>query len=1171
MFMFLGSIHTLLEDGGLIMMLVGAGIFKSPTCATTAMKGKQYARGLLALKKVWEVLSGNRLKLHIAHVRAKGSAEEKGRLAKYLTLLARVRDDGGAAARVAINSPESKAFLTDHETWIRKQSAADGTIHHINNALLAIGTTFRFLRASRDIKQAKLWGWWGTVLDFSWLTCVANRGLYERMIAIQDKKIRTARAVHGDRFANDLEHGAVLAITRTAQVFSSVCPDMHLETNSNRLAKILLTFLASRKSSWRMAMSQLNNRMHTVQAASKLMKSAERPVAPRRKKAAIKWRKRNKRYGVDIENLRQFIQDIGLTVEPPDPNPSAVRHLTSGVIAQEMVSKSLLEAMRTGQAHWDKVRGRMDGGTVSIWDPIKKHPTLTFKHNGATQKDQLAAVKNAARKVSCLVQMLTLNESLDTPITMWDKDNDDCIARYELTDWAVSLFGVDGVPLKATKASFATKLYGARPQRYVPPSDVDPSAWASFIDFANYLQRAPKGAADKVHMVDLISQAAKMLLAEALHNQTGIVFICCDTYPEDGTAKDIESKAREKGKSVPVYATINGRDHMRPTPMQKIKTMQAILGAGSNKTRLCAHLVSEVKRLLNAPGDRYAGITKVFVLNSKGPKTCEVITPGHGIGSAWASEEGPADLCFPCIEADQLLISALKWWLQRATSTGGMVVCDDTDVGVALLCYLDAISNGKIVTLLRGPKKETRRRINVGAVKTRYCNKFDDPAHGELLLSAAVGFHTLTGCDVTSYWYGRSKPTLWDLMEELVLTAAGRKLIAAMAQLGDLEGDPGDVPADLWAQLQELACRMYKDERSTTCDQSRGTKMKDGRQPSDWKRLIFTSNSFYQQVKRSDWQAEVWRTCVFRPLESPPDLAGRGFTRARYNKNDPGSECWMPVYKTNGNAPRRLIQAKGCGCNKNGNKRVPHFCKGDGCYCHDNGTPCSATCRCRCTECQNGKPAPAAPAPAPVVARARANTAATTAEEDADEEATLREGMEAGDSDGDEEDPPALWSMASLEGRRVYKSKSNLLKWKGPAYLVKWTGDDPKTGKPYPNSWEKCDHTEPGNISHSLDWDRLLSEFCAASGTDLTVVMGDRYRREGEEDLQSGDEMEMCEGSSSEDDNDDHSSSDNDSSASETEEQGWGGCDTDADDMSSDSDSEENSDNDSEAAEDSDN
>ena len=211
---------------------------------------------------------------------------------------------------------------------------------------------------------------------------------------------------------------------------------------------------------------------------------------------------------------------------------------------------------------------------------------------------------------------------------------------------------------------------------------------------------------------------------------------------------------------------------------------------------------------------------------------------------------------------------------------------------------------------------------------------------------------------------------------------------------------------------------------------------------------------------------------------------------------------------------------------------------------------------------------PAAPAPAPVVAP-RPNAAASTADEDAAEEATSC--MDAGDSDSEEEDPPALWSMASLEGRRVYKSKSNLLKWKGPAYLVKWTGDDPKTGKPYPNSWEKCDHTEPGNISHSLDWDRLLSEFCAASGTDLTVVMGDRYRREGEEDLQSGDEMEMCEESSSDDDNDDHSSSDNDSSASETEEQGWGGCDTDEDDMSSDSDSEENSDNDSEAAEDSDN
>ena len=127
MFLFLASMHTLLEDGGLITMLVGAGIFKSPTCATTAMKGKQHARGLLALKKVWEAPSGNRLKPHVAHVRAKGSAEEKGRLAKCLALLALVRDDGGAAARVAINSPESKAFSKDHGAWIQKQMAPSTT------------------------------------------------------------------------------------------------------------------------------------------------------------------------------------------------------------------------------------------------------------------------------------------------------------------------------------------------------------------------------------------------------------------------------------------------------------------------------------------------------------------------------------------------------------------------------------------------------------------------------------------------------------------------------------------------------------------------------------------------------------------------------------------------------------------------------------------------------------------------------------------------------------------------------------------------------------------------------------------------------------------------------------------------------------------------------------
>ena len=1165
-FMMLGALFTLLEDGGWLDCLISAGIFNSPTSAAAAMKGKHYARGMLALKKIWEVLCGVRFELHVKHVAATGTAQEKARLRDYLTQIDIVKStENGAEARQAARGDESRAFLVDHQAWIVEQSRMDGTTFHVNSAIDAASNILRFIKASRDTREAGLEGWWGSVLSYDWLMAYANRGLYQRLVAIMDKKIRNVRATHGNTFADDLDAGAILSISRTSEVFSSVCPDLHLESGSNLYGKLFLTFIAARPNSWAMSMAQLFNRTHTVNRATSLVRSGMRPVLARRKKATPRWKKRDRRYTKDVKGLRAFLEDVGLTELPADPKANVVRHLTSGEIGLELVSNSLLSAVTSGKAHWAAVRGRLNGGTVTIWDTITKHKTLTFKNNGAVTKDKLAAVRNATRKVAYLVQMLTLNESLDEPIPMWKKDDEDCVARYELTDFATSLFTQDGIPIKAAKASFATSLYGRRPPTYPIPQDRDPKNDAGFFDLANFLQRAVTAMAAAQHkvMVDLVTQAVRMILGEAMQNRVGEVWICCDTYPEDGSAKDVESIARAKGKSVTHHDTISGRDAPRPTPIQKKTTLRQLLGAGVNKTKLCAHLVAEAKRLLQQHPGRYAGVTKVVLLNSKGPGTCQLLTPSPGIESTWVVADGPLQLKFPCVEADQLLLSAAKWWLAQPNTKAAMIVCDDTDVGVALLCYLNELSNNKEVSLVRGAKKGTRRRIDVNEAKRRFCRRFDNAEYGELLLKAAVGFHVLTGCDVTSYWYGSSKTSLWDTMEELVLTVEGRKLIRAIARLGNFDCAAGMVPEDIWKCLQMAACRLYKDKRSATPDQSRGEKMEKGKQPSDWRRLIFTTNSYLQQVLRADWMAEVWRICIFDPLEEPPSLAKRGFHRARYNPSDPATLCWMPVYKTAGNAPARLIQAKGCGCNRYGSKQVPHFCQSVECYCFQHKTKCTKHCRCRCNECLNGKPAvppPAQPA-----------TTTTTADDDLREEQDRTADMTLdGAEDGggsDEEEEPVLYPMDSLVKRKVYLSVRNKFKFKGVMYLVKWAGTDPKTGKAWPEKWEEMDHAKPGNISRSLDWDRLLSEFCKSTNTDPSVVMADRYRRneEGDEELQSGDELQddpdMSHSDESESEDSDGDSDESDSDREdEGQKEGHWQDESDSDDAPSDSDDSSSSD-----------
>ena len=134
-------------------------------------------------------------------------------------------------------------------------------------------------------------------------------------------------------------------------------------------------------------------------------------------------------------------------------------------------------------------------------------------------------------------------------------------------------------------------------------------------------------------------------------------------------------------------------------------------------------------------------------------------------------------------------------------------------------------------------------------------------------------------------------------------------------------------------------------------------------------------------------------------------------------------------------------------------------------------------------------------------------------------------------------------------------------------YLVKWAGTDPKTGKAWPEKWEEMDHAKPGNISRSLDWDRLLSEFCESTNTDPSVVMADRYRRneEGDEELQSGDELQddtdMSHSDESESEDSDGDSDESDSDREdEGQKEGQWQEESDSDDAPSDSDDSSDSD-----------
>ena len=114
----------------------------------------------------------------------------------------------------------------------------------------------------------------------------------------------------------------------------------------------------------------------------------------------------------------------------------------------------------------------------------------------------------------------------------------------------------------------------------------------------------------------------------------------------------------------------------------------------------------------------------------------------------------------------------------------------------------------------------------------------------------------------------------------------------------------------------------------------------------------------------------------------------------------------------------------------------------------------------------------------------------------------------------------------------------------GAMYKVRWGGQD-AGGRPYgakDDTWEAINHSEDGNLSRVLHFNRILNELCERNGTPLRDVQAGRYNPntaattgDDEDQIMAG-----ANGSSSEDDAGSELDGTSDGDASDVEEQSGG-------------------------------
>ena len=1134
-----------------------------------------HAGGISALKMLWESLGVMRIDRYVDHITQRGTAAEKICLAQFTHLLAAVRE-GGDPARRASQSAEAKEFLKRMDAWSLDLESKSGDAKFAGIVRRAIEAILAFIWASRTVREVGVHGWFGAIEELMPYLSEADRLVYMRLLVIIRDLVLHFEEKYGPELYAELKSGRGLGIIRVADAFCAIWGDLHLEQGTNRFGKMMLQYVAARRDAMFAQLAALPEQMRTTRivedwgtqiVATKPKRSPRPPKVP--------WTKRSPRHVKNVARMQTYLSDVtdpfpavGATGLIPDE----VAHLTSGVVPPKKVSKSILQIEQAGKERWDSWIQRYEAHNTNLpssadnpnvfW-PMKKSGLVNFARGNKRAKKGASDGKENKMLAGFTLKLLSANESLEQPIKIWDINNSNCLARFELSIASHMLFK-DGSYRKGTKALLMNSVVPNPPHsRHAPGHDW--SRWAAVIDYAAFLQKAPRAINTNAKwLVELVSTSATMGLNEALRCEAGTVIFACDSYPETGSPKDLEQWHRCQGREVTAYREIRGRTHAEPTEMLSPKPLQDFLSDGKNKTALVQHLECELLGVLNAgnaDAQRYVVLERCILINSQGLKSW--ITIERDAGGVWkvVSRSG---LQLQWIEADQLIPISVKWWNRRAGTAGSKVCCEDADVHLALFVHVMALANGKAVTLVK-TAGGNRRDIDIVASMAKF-----KQAHGEVtarkLAGVLMAVYCATGCDTNGYPYGSPKTTVWQRL--LTMLDTHPALFDSLAKVGRYgakslaDEDQRGVRADLdHAYARLLGCS----DTSLSCDEYKGRKMKKGGL-TELKKMPPTSGSTDEQWARADWQTETWWVSVHTPEADPPDpLRGdRGYRMHQMVKGDTRTDMIGPVYTKRGIAPEQILKAPGCGCDKGGTATHPHFCVTDHCPCFDAGVTCTDICRCKCAVCKNrGEDQPAQPAQLAQPQEENEEPGTSSLDDELANNRTARRGQ-GGTNPHAGPGPAATYHIASLVARKTQGTRTVRVggkkitqKIKGPKnpngamYKVRWGGQD-AGGRAYgakDDTWEVVDHGDEANLSRCLHFNRLLNELCARDSMPLRNVQADRYApdapatTEGEEEAmmaasESETESDAAEASADDMESDDTAASDDEASDASEESDG---------------------------------
>ena len=185
------------------------------------------------------------------------------------------------------------------------------------------------------------------------------------------------------------------------------------------------------------------------------------------------------------------------------------------------------------------------------------------------------------------------------------------------------------------------------------------------------------------------------------------------------------------------------------------------------------------------------------------------------------------------------------------------------------------------------------------------------------------GMHSLSGCDTTSYPYGKGK-----------ISALNTLLAGDFPGLSDVLGEVGATHADLMDAAQPYFIAMYGQMPGTSMESARFNLFTKKKNSPKVRALPPTSMNLLQHVLRAHLQVMLWKAADH---QAPPDES----TAISQFGWEIQNGIPVPVIAQNAPAPPELIGVIRCQC-----RALDKKCSSEACRCHKEHLSCTSYCNC---------------------------------------------------------------------------------------------------------------------------------------------------------------------------------------------------------------------------------